>query len=238
MRPRSAPQRRHARERPPGGGSDLLARIIVAVPAAVVAILFIDFGGLPFAVFMIVIGWVCMHELYRLLARWKPLSLVGFASLAAMVLAARYGTIRDVMEVAVATLPVLVLFEMARPEPKGATVAVAGTLLGVFWLGLAFAHAVLLRQLPHGNGILIDVLIGTFLGDTAAYIGGRMFGRRPLRCIRPGCTPATRSCLESPSPCWARSETCSSRWSSATRGRRTRARCSARTAARSTASTR
>ncbi len=180
VRTRSQPERRHARERPPGGGSDLLARIIVAVPAAVVAILFIDVGGLPFAVFMIVIGWVCMHELYRLLARWKPLSLVGFASLAAMVLAARYGNVRDVMEVAVATLPVLVLFVMARPEARGATVAVAGTLLGVFWIGLAFAHAVLLRQLPHGNGILLDVLIGTFLGDTAAYIGGRMFGRRPL----------------------------------------------------------
>jgi phosphatidate cytidylyltransferase len=180
VRPRSEPQQRHSRQRPPSGGSDLLARIIVAVPAAIVAILFIDFGGLPFAVFMIVIGWVCMHELYRLLARWKPLPAVGFASLAAMVLAARYGTIRDVMEVAVATLPVLVLFVMVRPKTTGATVAIAGTLLGVFWLGLAFAHAVLLRQLPHGNGILIDVLIGTFLGDTAAYIGGRMFGRRPL----------------------------------------------------------
>jgi phosphatidate cytidylyltransferase len=45
---------------------------------------------------------------------------------------------------------------------------------------MAFAHAVLLRQLPHGNGIIIDVLVGTFLGDTAAYLGGRLFGRRPL----------------------------------------------------------
>ncbi|HVS28512.1 MAG TPA: phosphatidate cytidylyltransferase, partial [Solirubrobacteraceae bacterium] len=41
-------------------------------------------------------------------------------------------------------------------------------------------HAVLLRDLPHGDGIMIDVLVGTFLGDTGAYIGGRMFGRRPL----------------------------------------------------------
>jgi phosphatidate cytidylyltransferase len=75
---------------------------------------------------------------------------------------------------------VLVLFVMTRPDTKGATVAVAGTLLGVFWIGLAFAHAVLLRELPHGNGIVIDVLVGTFLGDTAAYVGGRLFGRRPL----------------------------------------------------------
>jgi phosphatidate cytidylyltransferase len=180
VRPRSEPHERHRRERPPSGGSDLLARILVAVPAAVVAILFIDFGGLAFALFMIVIGWVCLHELYRLLLRWKPLPIVGFASLAGMVLAARYGTPRVVLEVAVATLPVLVLLVIARPHHEGATVAVAGTLLGVYWIGFAFAHAVLLRQLDHGNGILIDVLVGTFLGDTAAYFGGRLFGRRPL----------------------------------------------------------
>jgi phosphatidate cytidylyltransferase len=50
----------------------------------------------------------------------------------------------------------------------------------VWWIGLAFAHAVLLRDLPHGDGIVIDVLVGTFLGDTGAYFGGRSFGRRPL----------------------------------------------------------
>ena len=27
---------------------------------------------------------------------------------------------------------------------------------------------------------MIDVLVGTFLGDTGAFLGGRMFGRRPL----------------------------------------------------------
>ena len=50
----------------------------------------------------------------------------------------------------------------------------------MFWIGLAATHAVLLRQLPHGNGVVIDVLLGTFIGDTGAYIGGRLFGRRPL----------------------------------------------------------
>jgi phosphatidate cytidylyltransferase len=171
---------------PPRRGSDLLARIAIAVPAAVVAIVFVDLGGLPWALFMMVIGWVCQHELYRMLARWRPVALVGFASLAGMVLAARYGSQRQVLEVAVGTFPVLFVFVIARPAPPssrpaaGVAVAIAGTLLGVYWLGFAFAHAVLLRQVPHGNGIIIDVLIGTFLGDTGAYVGGRLFGRRPL----------------------------------------------------------
>jgi phosphatidate cytidylyltransferase len=154
--------------------------VLVAVPAAIIAIIFINLGGTTFALFMVVIGLLCMYELFRLLERWRPLPLVGFGSLVAMVLAARYGSARTVLEVAVATLPVLVLFVIARPSIAGATVAIAGTLLGVYWIGFATAHAVLLRQLDHGNAILLDVLIGTFLADTAAYIGGRLFGRRPL----------------------------------------------------------
>jgi phosphatidate cytidylyltransferase len=146
-----------------------------------VAVVFVDLGGTPFALFMLAIGLICLHELYRLLARWRPATLVGFASLAGMVLAARFGTQSDVLEVAVATLPVAFLVVIARGQPGAATVAVGGTLLGVWWIGLAFAHAELLRRVPHnGSGIIIDILVGTFLGDTGAYLGGRLFGRRPL----------------------------------------------------------
>lgn len=152
---------------------------MIAVPAAFIGILFIDLGGLPFALFLIAIGWVCLHELYRLLHRWRPVTIVGLASLAGMVLAARYGSVRVVMEVAVATLPVLFVFAVARGHGR-VTVAMAGTLFGVYWIGLAFAHAELLRGLPHGSAVIFDVLLGTFLGDTGGYVGGRLFGRHPL----------------------------------------------------------
>jgi phosphatidate cytidylyltransferase len=184
-RARAAPARAPAgrtrpSERAPKRRSDLGARVLIAVPAAIVAIAFVKLGGLPWALFMIACGWLCLHELYRMLARWRPAALVGFASLAAMVLAGRYGTQRDVLEVAVATVPVLFLVVVGRGQHAGATVSMAGTLLGVYWVGLAFAHAEMLRQLLHGGGVMIDVLIGTFLGDTGAYLGGRLFGRRAL----------------------------------------------------------
>ena len=160
--------------------SDLLARILVGVPAAVVAVVFIDLGGLPFALLMIAAGLACLHELYRMLGRWHPAPVVGFAGLIGMVLAARYGTQRDVLVVAVLTLPVAFLVILGRGQQRSTTVSIAGTLLGVYWIGMAWAHAELLRQLHHGNGVIIDIAVGTFLGDTAAYIGGRMFGRRLL----------------------------------------------------------
>lgn len=153
--------------------------MLVAIPLAVLVIVFVEAGGLPLALFLIAIGWACMYELYRMMDRWKPVPVVAFAALAGLVLAGLYGGQRQVLEVAVATLPVLFLFTVARGE-RLPTVSIAGTLLGVYWIGLAFAHAALLRQLPHGNAVLIDVLVGTFIGDTGAYLGGRLFGRRPL----------------------------------------------------------
>jgi phosphatidate cytidylyltransferase len=180
---RQAPRRRPRPADPPRArrpGSDLLARVLVAVPAAVVAIALVDVGGIVWALFMAVVALICLHELYRMLPRWRPVPLVGFVSVAAMVIVARFGSERDVLEIAVATLPVAFLGVLAAGRGGTPTVSIAGTLLGVYWIGFAFAHAVLLRDVPHGNGILIDVMVGTFLGDTGAYFGGRLFGRRPL----------------------------------------------------------
>jgi phosphatidate cytidylyltransferase len=175
----AAPRRRASRGQRSAGRSELLTRILVAIPAVIVAVIFIDLGGVAFALFLIAVGWACLSELYRLLARWRPVAIVGFAAVAVLVLAARYGDFRSVMGVLVATLPVLFLVVVARGSGH-ATVSIAGTLLGIFWIGLAASHAMLLRELPHGNGVVIDVLLGTFIGDTGAYIGGRWFGRRPL----------------------------------------------------------
>ena len=162
-------------------GSDLLARIAIAVPAAVIAIAFVDIGGTAWMVLMILLGCACLSELYRLLSRWRPVSLIGFAALTGMCLAARFGGHQQVLEVEACTIPVLFLALVARGEGSGgATLAIAGTLLGVFWIGTAFAHAVLLGEVRHGKGIIIDTMVGTFLADTGAYIGGRLFGRRPL----------------------------------------------------------
>ena len=173
-RPRREPAPRKPRRR-----SDLVSRVVVAIPLAVATIIFINLGGLAFQLFIIAAGLICLHECYRLLAAWRPVALVGFAALAAMVFAAKSGGQGGVLEVAMAAVPVAVLVVLLREQARP-TVAIGGTLLGVYWIGLAFAHTELLRDLPHGDGVLIDVLVGTFVADTAAYFGGRLFGRRQL----------------------------------------------------------
>src|SRR5215212_576017 len=174
--------RSRSRRRPRRGGSDLFARVIVAVPAIAFAIFIIASGGWIFTAGAVLLGLVCMHELFRMYETVRPVKLAGFAALIGLGVAAQVGDERQVLLAAVAFLPVLFLLAIAMPVREGATVTagMAFTTFGVFWIGMAISHAVLLRGTPHGDGIIIDILVGTFVGDTGAYLGGRSFGTRRL----------------------------------------------------------
>ncbi len=176
-RPRSTAVRRSQAQHD-GARSDLGARLLAAVPAIAFALFIVIEGGLVFALGLFVLGCICMHELYAMYRRAQPVRLAGFLALAGLLAAALYGSQFQVLLVAVVALPVVFALTLLAPRPSVGGMAV--TLLGIYWIGFALAHAVLLRELPHGEGIVIDVLVGTFLGDTGAYLGGRLFGRRPL----------------------------------------------------------
>lgn len=158
--------------------SDLAARVLAAAPAIALALFLVIEGGLIFTAGLFVLGAICMHELFSMYERARPVRLAGLLGLAGMLLAAQYGGPRYVLLAAVATTPVL--FLLAVRQRHTGTAGMAITLLALWWIGFGFAHAVLLRGLPHGIGVVIDVLVGTFVGDTGAYFGGRLFGRRPL----------------------------------------------------------
>jgi phosphatidate cytidylyltransferase len=174
------PSRRRSRTRS-APRSELGARTIAAIPAIAVALFLVIEGGLIFALGLFILGAACLHELYGMYERARPVRLAGLIALLGLLLAALYGDQFQVLLVAVAALPLT--FGLALVQPRPSVGAIAVTLLGIYWIGFALAHAVLLRGLPHGLGIVLDVLVGTFLGDTGAYLGGRMFGRRPLASV-------------------------------------------------------
>lgn len=160
------------------GRSDLAARVLAALPAIAIALFLVIEGGLIFTTGLFVLGAICLHELFGMYGRARPVRLAGLIGLAGLLLAAQYGGPRWVLLAAVASLPVV--FGLAVLQRGTGTWGIAITLLGLWWIGFGFAHAVMLRGLPHGIGVVIDVLVGTFIGDTGAYLGGRLFGRRPL----------------------------------------------------------
>jgi len=179
----STPSRRRAqRSRRRNTASDLGARIWVAIPAVAFAIFIVAAGGGVFAAGAVVLGFICIHELFRMYEGLRPVRLAGFVGIAGLAAAAHFGGEHQVLLATVAFFPVMFLLALAMPvRPEiPLTDGMAITLLGTLWVGLAIAHAIMLRDLPHGDGIVIDVLVGTFVGDTAAYLGGRALGTRPL----------------------------------------------------------
>ncbi len=166
--------------------NDLPARIAYAIPAALFAIFIVWRGGEVFALGLLALGVVALGELYTLMGRVRPPALAGFITLAALLAAALYGEPRHVVMVLVGAFPVVFVFALLRPRREHVSWAMAAVFFGILWVGLAMVHAVWLRELEiteggkeivTGMGLVFDVLIATFVGDTCAYFVGRTYGR-------------------------------------------------------------
>jgi phosphatidate cytidylyltransferase len=195
-RPSRPPKKRRGRRKQPrrggseepqpkkkrgAGGGETMRRILVAVPAIVLAIAIIVTPSIVFMLAMIVIGVLCLREYFDMTATVRPLTLPAYAAVIAMVVAAHFGSSYNVLMIFAASFPVLFAFGADARRRDGVTVSMSVTLMGIVWIGIPLAHAVFLRDLPnHGAALLIDVLVGTFVTDTAAYATGRMFGSHKI----------------------------------------------------------
>ena len=162
-------------------GGETARRIAVAIPWILFAIAITVAGGIVFAVAMVMLGWVALREYFVMTAKMRPIQVAALIALPALIAAAHFGDSFQILLVFAASFPVLFAFGAAQRYRDGITVSMGVTLLGLVWIGIPLVHAVLLRDLPsHGAALLIDVLVGTFVTDTAAYATGRMFGSHPI----------------------------------------------------------
>jgi phosphatidate cytidylyltransferase len=181
LRGRRPPRQGGDGEGPRRSPSETLARIAWAIPWIAIAVTIVVVGGELFAAAMIGFACIGLAELFQMTRDARPFLTVSFAAAAALVAAAYYGDHFQIVLALMASLPVIFAAAVLRPSREGATVSMAVTLFGIVWIAVPFAHAVLLRELPdHGAALLVDVLVATFVADTAAYAGGRMFGRHRL----------------------------------------------------------
>jgi phosphatidate cytidylyltransferase len=178
QRPRRAPRQRSGRAGSPARG-DLANRVLVAIPALAVALTMVALGDLVFLVGVAILGLICLHELFSMFERARPARLAGAVGLLGLLAAAHFGDRETVLLVFLACLPLTFAVTVNQPGGGGAP-GISVTMLGLAWIGLALAHAILLRDLDHGGGLVFAVLLGTFVGDTGAYLGGRAFGQRKL----------------------------------------------------------
>lgn len=160
--------------------SNLAGRLIVAIPAALVAIFAIVYGPEALAAFVLVVGGIALYEFYALTDYVKPGHLAGFLTLIALIAVGLWSDHFVLVAVIAVAFPITFLLGLLQGPRENATVGMATTIFGALWIGVPLAHALFLARLPHGDMVIIDVLLGTFVGDTFAYAGGKMFGRHKL----------------------------------------------------------
>jgi phosphatidate cytidylyltransferase len=154
--------------------------VLAAIPLIAFAIFIVAEGGVVFTVAIIGLAIIAMAELFQMTGRVRPPGLAAFAAVAGMCFAALYGDHYQVLLALAASVPVTFFVALLRPRREHIAWAMAVAFFAIVWIGLPFAHAVLLRELEHGGGLLLTVLIGTFLNDTCAYFAGRAWGSRPV----------------------------------------------------------
>ncbi|HVQ59044.1 MAG TPA: phosphatidate cytidylyltransferase [Solirubrobacterales bacterium] len=177
VKPAPKPPREPRPKKRRGPRGETVKRIVVALPWIAFAIAIVVAGGLVFAAAMLAIGALCLREYLTMAEDARPIPIPAYLAVAGLIVAAHFGTSFNVLMVLAAAFPLLFFFGTGERYRQGVTVSFSVTLLGIVWIGVPLVHAVLLRDLPdHGGALLIDVLVGTFVADTAAYATGRMFG--------------------------------------------------------------
>ena len=159
------------------------SRILIAAAGIPLVLWLVYLGGWPMFGLAGVGALIALHELYWMTRTLRPVVLAGYLGALAALLGASLGGADWALAGLMSTL--LLSFVI-----KGglSTVSVSVTVLGVAWIGLGLAHALLLRDIDeHGVLAVYTVLLAVWAGDAAAYFVGRLVGRHKLApTVSPG----------------------------------------------------
>jgi phosphatidate cytidylyltransferase len=160
---------------------------LAMVPAVALSL----FAGRAAAIcFFAVIAIVAFNEYARVtgLRRDLTLTFTGIAGIFGVAVAALVRDPKDgapgwyglFMALPVFVSLALMLAAILRNRPAGQLKAVALSLFGFIYIGWMFGHVALLANTHNPYGYLLYLLFAVELNDIAAFIFGKLFGRRPL----------------------------------------------------------
>jgi len=171
-------------------GAALLPRVLVGA-AGIPLLAFAAIRGGTFLLILvdllIVLG---LWEFYRLLAAKgiRPHVVVGIGGGLFLSWQVYFSWSIGIRALVTAVVLAVMVSALIRREGRGAIADMAGTLLGMLYVGLLSSYFFLLRDLPgqmsgrhqDGGWVLLAVFIITWVYDTGAYGVGLLWGRHPL----------------------------------------------------------
>ena len=153
----------------------------IALPAVLGAIILLPNFG--FTVFIAIVGAWGLYEVASVAAASDPFAILtivvaGGGPLLAMLTGGDHGEWFFPLAVILLMLGLIARVGTAGAEngPKGWVLQTVGAL----WVGVLFPYFAMLRNLPHGVGYLLAMLLVVIASDTGAYFGGRAFGAHKL----------------------------------------------------------
>lgn len=165
--------------------SSFWSRILVAALGIPLVLWVVWLGGWPLFGLAAVAALLGLHELYWMTRTLRPVVLAGYLGGLGCLLGATLGGPEWTLAGILATLALAFLV-----KGSAAATSVSVTLLGVGWVALGLAFALLLRKIDaHGVLAVYTVLLAVWAGDAAAYLIGMLLGRHKLApTVSPGKT--------------------------------------------------
>ena len=124
----------------------MVLRIITGVIGIIIAAVIIQIGGLPFALFAMLLSLIAWHEYSSAFQRAgiSTAYILGALTLLLLLCCAYLGNIQEILAVlTIGTILILLLTVIWGATPADACISIAG----VSYIGLPFAHLILLRFL-------------------------------------------------------------------------------------------
>jgi phosphatidate cytidylyltransferase len=158
------------------------SRLVIAIPGIALAVAAVALGGVLLALVLAAVAVVGLYEFYGLTAAARPLRWAGYAGVLLAVILAWAGgrPEHDLLLALAAEIGLVAVAALMLPHREEITQRIAVTLLGAVYLGLPLATLMLTRRLPDGAAALANIVVGTWVFDTASYVGGRLWGRNPI----------------------------------------------------------
>lgn len=168
--------------------SENLKRIAVSFAAIPVIILACYFGGYYFLAFVIFISIAAYYEFVTFCKKKEISSNLWLAPLIILILIInQYKHFIDLYTITIVSSLLLLIFELFRN--KGSAILNLGAAyLGIFYIGLFSTSLLGLREFypnvdelyERGGYLIITILAGIWIGDSAAYYGGTAIGKHKL----------------------------------------------------------
>ena len=162
-------------------------RTIINVIGIPVITYLLWYGGLPFALFILLVMMIGIYEFYQLTTTKDQSPLKIFGYLFTFLLAAYYymlptGLYGEPLSYFFSTtIIILFLFEMRR-NIKNSTKNIAITIFGVLYIPLLLGTIIALRNLDstHHTNFTICMILSIWMCDSAAYVFGLKWGTKKI----------------------------------------------------------